>query len=195
MKDVHEVFEKYHLSYWIEGGTLLGAVRHKGIIPWDGDIDINIRFEDGYEFQKLIPELEKLGYEVDEAYFGYKIYLIENKANRERNICCDVFLMAKNEDEITYFSPGARKRWHSIFLESDLYPLKLYKFGEIEVWGPKTPEPNLTTLYGNWQTIAYQQHEDHLSTKERRSIPFKPSAIDLEPGKPTGPLQDRIYKD
>jgi lipopolysaccharide cholinephosphotransferase len=194
LKDVHETLEKHEIPYWIEGGTLLGAVRHKGIIPWDGDVDISIWFEDGYKFQKLIPEFEKLGYEVDEAYFGYKIYLIENKENRERNVCCDVFLMVNDGGKVAYLSPGARERWPYYLLESDLFPLKKYKFGEFEVWGPKTPEPALTMLYGNWQTIAYQQHEDHLSTKERRSIPFKPTEKDLQPGKPTGPLQDRVSK-
>lgn len=193
MKDVHDISEKHKLTYWIESGTLLGAVRHKGIIPWDGDLDISIRMEDGFLFQQLIPEFEKLGYEVDEAYFGYKIYLIENKHDREHNVCCDVFLMAKDGDKILYFSPGARKRWSYYFLEKDLYPLKKYTFGDIEVWGPNVPEPYLTLQYGNWKTIAYQQQEGHLSPGERSRIPFTPTEKDLEPGKPTGPLKNRVY--
>lgn len=46
-----EVCEQYGLSYRIMGGTLLGAVRHKGFIPWDNDIDLAMPRKD---FNKLL---------------------------------------------------------------------------------------------------------------------------------------------
>lgn len=41
--DIHQILSFYNLKYWCIGGTFLGVVRHKGIIPWDDDGDLGIR--------------------------------------------------------------------------------------------------------------------------------------------------------
>ncbi len=59
LEDIDRVCRKHNLKYWLDFGTLLGAVRHKGFIPWDDDVDISMPYEDYLRFQELAPlELE-----------------------------------------------------------------------------------------------------------------------------------------
>ena len=60
--ELDEVCTRNNLRYFILGGTLLGAVRHKGFIPWDDDIDVCMPRE---EYEKLL----KLQNEFKHPYF------------------------------------------------------------------------------------------------------------------------------
>ncbi|MEG0290920.1 MAG: LicD family protein, partial [Erysipelotrichaceae bacterium] len=53
MKKIHEICEKHNLKYWLVYGSLLGAIRHEGFIPWDDDMDIMMPRKDFNTFASI----------------------------------------------------------------------------------------------------------------------------------------------
>lgn len=56
LKEFDAICKKHNITYYLEGGSLLGAVRHKGFLPWDDDIDLSITRDN---FQKLLSVIDE----------------------------------------------------------------------------------------------------------------------------------------
>ena len=72
LSELDRICEKYGLTYYADSGTLIGAIRHKGFIPWDDDIDIVMMRDD---YQKLLRVANK---ELDSPLFLQSIYSDNN---------------------------------------------------------------------------------------------------------------------
>ena len=66
--ELAKVCKKHNLTFWGDGGTLLGAIRHNGFIPWDDDMDIIMPREDYNKLLKIGPEEFKNPYFLQTPY-------------------------------------------------------------------------------------------------------------------------------
>lgn len=171
LSKINKFLNKNQIRYVICGGTLLGAIRHHDIVPWDDDVDISILEEDVGKLLSLTNELTSIGFELVPVYFGYKIYPIGFKYP-----FIDIFILRNYGSYYGLFGEAYDNWPNEYFMKDELFPIKLYKFGDNYLPGPANPINYFDRDYGKtWKSQAhiwYDHQNDQGIAEQKFEIPI-----------------------
>ncbi len=119
LKFIDAFCKEHGIRYWLAGGTLLGAMRHGGYIPWDDDTDIAMPRQDAERFKHLMLELHPHPdfvlqcHETDSGYYGFWYVLRDLKSEyvqdsnlhrrrKYRGLQVDIFPMESHQNRLLH---------------------------------------------------------------------------------------------
>lgn len=109
LKEIDRICEENNISYFLDGGTALGAIRHKGFIPWDDDADVGM-LRDQYERFKKCCMSGKLG-----SRFFFQDYDTEDKY-------CDGFARIRLNDTLCVVDYHKERGYKHLGIFVDIFP-------------------------------------------------------------------------
>jgi phosphorylcholine metabolism protein LicD len=161
LASVSAIFEKNKISYWLEGGTLLGIRRENRLLPWDDDVDISLHASEVSKLSVLIKELKLNGFRIRERRFSVTssefkkgdLRMIKIRNRRffgllKGKVCLDVFVKYTHNDKTfweidnktKYVPVHFYKSFKTVLFQNKDYPI------------PEDTDGYLTYRYGDWQT-------------------------------------------
>ena len=128
--EVDRICKKHNIKYWLGSGTLIGAARHKGFIPWDDDLDIEMLWDDYKHLMKVLPDelpetMALQTTETDPNYFFFYAKVRDRRSHleeqnqydrvwREQGIYIDIFPFHRQPLWIHILSEKAQGHVYSI---------------------------------------------------------------------------------
>jgi len=158
LSHLHNLFKKYNIHYFIDGGSLLGAVRENGLIPHDDDIDLGILEKEWNKLPNILKELcddkYQINYQIETniiKVFIPKLWVKEKDTERIIGTpTIDIFKWKKANKKIELKSLEDRQNYPNCYYnKEELQPLKIYNFNGLKVYGANNPYPYLYRYYGN----------------------------------------------
>ena len=175
IKKSADILHKNKINYWMCGGTLLGSIREQGTIPWDDDADICMMEEDVNKLLKIKDIFKTNNIGIVDWFGGYKLYELNGQDIPEKNFkypFIDIFIMEKENNKIILKDEYSKNLWpNEYYLIDELYPLKLYKYEDFELYGPSQPTKYLDRSFTDWKTKAMSGY-DHVHHKNREKKEF-----------------------
>ena len=173
VKEIERICKKYNIKYFAFGGTLLGAIRHKGFIPWDDDIDLAMLRKDYEIFQKVAAVELKPPYFLQSPYtddgYGTAHIKIRNSSTTgatkyefkfgfNKGIFVDIFPIDRIPDDDTEYKKMCLEAW-DLKKKLDIGVKGYYYWCDVVYTDEEKKEANeYIKRYG--QQVAFSNMED-----------------------------------
>lgn len=117
LKEIDRICRKYKIKYMLDAGTLLGAVRHQGFIPWDDDADVAFTRNQYQAFMKVVrrelPDTMELitpqDFQGGKAFFDFTARIIYKNSQTH-----------ENTPEMQYYEGKLNHLWVDLFTIDEL---------------------------------------------------------------------------
>ncbi len=156
------ICRKHNLKYWCVGGTLIGILRHRGWVPWDGDLDVAMLDVDYKKLQKIIQkELPKGMWFQDKTTDKYyngnigKIRDIYSNYTDYKNDDChnglqlDIFVFHQKGNKL-YDLLGSGFHFGTTIEADIIFPLKEMNFENVKVYVPNNYKKYSIISWGDY---------------------------------------------
>jgi hypothetical protein len=185
---IHDLFTKVGISYWLNFGTLLGAVRDGDLIVWDEDVDVGVWHDDVSKIMSLRDDFKKIGYQLmvntiemnNHDKYVCSITVYYSKLNL-LHMCLTTFITKDGIARCVEY-PGMN------FPINNIRNPSLASVREHEFPCPTSSEVGLENYYGkDWKTPKIKKWMKHLAESDQLDPRVKKAfddfqEYDYEPG-------------
>jgi len=185
LKQIKKIFDKHKIDFWLDFGTLLGAIRDKQIIPWDKDIDLGMWREDLQKLLSFEDDFRKEGIEIHvnnteisfrkDKYIGGAFTYHRNENNAINYHICYPGLYLRKNNEIVISKIGRLltilvlySYW--LFTEEDLTCANLPQFKIKELFIPLKNPVRKLIYHISTKIFGFKYRTDVIPTEDFENL-------------------------
>lgn len=194
-EEIHRICVEHDIQYTMIAGTMLGAIRHKGFIPWDDDIDLGMTWDNYNKFIKVMSELNhqwlELEYPLGKNYcYFLKVYdknttfIQSQRQEKSRGVFIDVFPIVHSGDTIEEVNRRISKcSFYKALLLRKMYKTESYSLRDFVLsfiacfYSKKCVYNKIMDLYAKsdkkrsaFSSILFSRNKDTMPTELYRSV-------------------------